>query len=138
MDVDVSELATIGAEIVELGAELKELRAKRDELQLRITEAETKLTPLLVKHSKIIAGIAGMALPQVPTPSPVHHVNGGTHIAPNGPGGPPEARAQVKARIIRFLENAEPGTSAADIANELRLDPIVVRDIMREMRERNS
>lgn len=129
MDVDVSQLAVVGAELVELGERLKVLRKKRDEVQAEITELEAKLTPLVLAHSKIIASIVGQP---VAAPSPPY-VNGG-----GGGGGLPTVDGDAKGRILRFLERAEPGVSALDIATALHLDASIVRNVMRELRERNG
>lgn len=135
MDVDVSRLAIIGAEIAGLGEKLKTLRVQRDEVQKEISELESKLTPLVLEHSKIIASLVGQPLAPPPPPP---HVNGETYGPPNGPNGPSIALPAFKARILRYLDNAEPGTSAQDVATALQIDATIVRNVMRELRERGT
>lgn len=128
--MDVAELVTTGARIVELSEKLKELRAGRDAIQKDISELEKELMPLVAKHAKIIAEVVGAP---VPAASPSPNVNG-----TSGVPGIPEPTGDVKRRILQFLDQSEPGTSALDVATALRLDPMVVRQVMMDLRRQGG
>jgi hypothetical protein len=139
--MSVAELVTIGAKIAEIGETLKSKRTERDKINAEISALEKELMPLVVAHSKIIAEVLGQPLqPPAPppppqnftsnyTPFPQNHGNGAPPMIP-----PPAINAKdAKQRIVNYLDTAEPGTSAADVASALRMDPTVVRQIMADM-----
>jgi hypothetical protein len=126
----IEDLAVIGAKIVEVGAKLKELREQRDTINVDISALEKELTPLVVQHSKIIAEIVGTAAPVVAAPTAATGPAGSAQ-PPQGPG--PDALASAKKRIVEYLKDAEPGVSATDVAQALRLDPFLVRQAMADL-----
>ncbi len=137
--MNIAEIATLGTQIAELGTKLTGLRAKRDVLDTEIKEIESLIMPLVVQHSKLVASIAGIAMP-VPTltPPPVPPVHMG-----GGQGHPPSFQhtvegpltMQVKARIRADLSKMA-GRSAQEIADILRVDSALVREVMREEMEK--
>jgi hypothetical protein len=131
--MDIANLAIIGAKIAEVGEKLKVLRGQRDEINEQIGSLEKELMPLVVEHSKIIAEIVGT--PPAPPPAPPGAFAGGGGPPPPipQPGASPEVLQKAKARILKYLDDAEPGVSAADVANALKMDPFLVRRIMGEM-----
>ncbi len=121
--MDIAEFTAVGAKIVEVGSKLSKLRSQRDGVATQITELETELMPLLVKHSQMIAEIAGK--PPTPPAPP----------APP-PGATPELNGEIRQRVFKFLEDAEPGISAGEISRALRLEPYLVRQAMIELSRR--
>ncbi len=132
--MDLSELATVGAKIAEVGEKLREFRGQRDEINTQIAALEKELMPLVTRHAAIIAEVVGAP---VPVPAPPPPPNGGTYGPHSGPPAQPptgpDAMAKAKKRVLAFLEDAEPGMSAADVARELNMDPLLVRQIMGQM-----
>jgi len=130
--MDVAEFASIGAKIVEVGEKLKELRGQRDDVNAQISTLEKELTPLLTRHAQLIAEVIGVpATAVLPVPTP----GNGPPPGPNAPSGSPNAEALrlVKKRVLEFLDDAEPGLSAAEVATALRLDPTQVRQVMADL-----
>ena len=133
--MDIAEFASLGAQIVEVGEKLKEARVRRDAANAEISELEKQLGPLLTRHAQLIAEVVGSPMPTAPI-QPVFqpvHVNGGPVPQPQGGPATKEALAVVKKRLVEFLEDAEPGVSAAEVAQALRLDPLIVRQAMADL-----
>ena len=128
VDMDVPELAEVGAQIAEIGVKLKSLRVKRDELNTEISELEQELHPLVVKHSKLIAEIVGTSA-QTPAPAAAAPVVPGAP-APPTEGPPSEA---MKKRVLQFLKRTHDQVSAQEVAEALSIPAQVVRDVMRDM-----
>lgn len=127
--MNIAEIATLGTQIAELGMKLTGLREKRNVLDAEIKEVEALITPLIMEHSKLIASIAGIALPPPPPPpSPFAHT-GPTHVDHNPPQD--TRNQQLKARIRMDLPKMS-GMSAQDIADRLRVDSALVREVLRE------
>jgi hypothetical protein len=122
--MDVVELTTLGAKIMEIGSKLKELRAERDEISKDITVLEKEILPLVTQHAKIIAEVIGVPIQPPASTSHTPHTPPHLLTEPNG---------DVTRRVLAYLEDAEPGVSAADVAAALRLDPLVVRAAMATM-----
>jgi len=121
--MDGVELAEVGAQIAKLGARLNELRGRRDELNVEIGAMEKELAPLVARHAQLVAEFAGAPPPsQTPAGGPAHPA----------PAGSPPSEA-VKKRVMQFLKRAPESVSAREVAEALSLDPILVRDVMREM-----
>jgi hypothetical protein len=123
--MDAQELIEVSQNVAQLGGELTELRNQRKSLDEAIEEKEKALEPLLTRHEELIRELRGV--PKAP-PTPVHRA----------PPLPPHANRnanspEMKQRIIKFLETAEPGLSAGEVADALKIDPVVVREAMREM-----
>lgn len=139
--MNVAELVTIGAKIAEIGETLKSKRAERDELNAEISALEKELMPLVVEHSKIIAEVIGHPIqpPAAPPPPPPNwgprqlQANGGEINITTQVNGHGLTNAQAKQRITDYLNKAEPGTSAADVAAALRMDPSLVRQVMADI-----
>jgi hypothetical protein len=134
--MDIANLAVIGGQIAEIGEKLKMLRGQRDEINTEISALEKQLMPLVVEHSKIIAEIVGVPpTPPAPTP-PIQQLSyggGGSSPPVPQPGVTPEVMQKAKTRILKYLDDAEPGVSAADVAGALKMDPFLVRQIMGQM-----
>lgn len=134
--MDAAEFSRVSAELLELGERLKGLRDQRKDLDSEISELEAKVRPLVVRHAQMLADIVGNIMPTAPAPAPAP-----VQLAQpqNYAGSPPnmapvvEEPSIAKAKIIRYLQNAEPGISAGDIAQALRLDVGTVRQVMHEM-----
>jgi hypothetical protein len=138
--MSVAELATIGAKIVEIGETLKAKRTERDEINIEISSLEKELMPLVIQHSKIIAEVIGQPLPTPPTAAPTGPT--GWELPANRnqgrtsePHGSPQTVnvAEAKKRILAYLDNAEAGVSAVEVAQELRMDAVVVRQVMADL-----
>lgn len=130
--MDVAELASVGAQIVEIGGKLKELREQRDAVNAHISELEKELMPLVTLHAKIIAHVIGAPIPSpAPPPALVPAKGGGSSGSSGGPT--PQVLTAVKKKVVDFLQDAEPGMSAAEVAQALRLDPSIVRQAMADL-----
>lgn len=126
-EIDLADLATIGAQIIELGLKLKELKAERGDLDAAIMAIETELMPLVVKHTKIIASITGVVL----APRQAAPAAPATPPPGQSPGGP---QSIPKARIKDFIRTrAQEGMSAMDIADVLKVEPSLVRECITEI-----
>lgn len=132
-DVNIADFAAVGARLLELGEKLKTLRGQRNDIQEQITAIETELVPLVVKHSKFLADLVGTALPAA-------------LAAPqqNNPGqpllSPPSATANegIKKRVIQYLQRSEQGVGAIEVADALKIDVMLVRQAMMEMRQHQA
>ncbi len=144
-NINIAEIATLGAQIAELGLKLHGLRENRDELNEQIKALEDALMPLLTQHAALLASFTGAVLPpQHPhivytpgpgaTPEPVSGVlpvnsgmGAGGNIALSGVD-----TVVLKRKIQTFLQGRE-GASAMEIAESLHVDPTHVRHIMIQM-----
>lgn len=122
--MDEPEITAVGMKIVELGSKLKKLKADRDELTMQITAIEAEIAPLLVRHTQLIAEITGMLIPKPVAPE-----------APSVEASPTPGRVDggLKKRVLKFLQGAEPGVGAVEVADALKLDAALVRQVMMEM-----
>jgi predicted ArsR family transcriptional regulator len=133
--MDPAEFARVGAELVELGGKLNEKKAARDALNKEITELEEQIRPLMVEHQKMLAELVGVPVQAVPPPGPPPPTppNGNG----NGNGGPPkppfDPNTAIKQRIIAFLNRSEPGVSALEVADALKIDVSLVRQAMNDL-----
>jgi len=126
---NASELVVLGSKIAEIGEKLKELRGRRKVVEQEIEEAETELRPLLVRHTTLLAEIMGEVLPSPPTPLPsVQRTGDGEK-----PGGLSVEANPAKERVRAFLKTVAPGTWVSDIADAIKIDAALVREVMREM-----
>ena len=127
--MDAKELVEVSTQVAQLGGELTELRDQRKVLDEQIAQKEKELEPLLVRHEELIRELRGA--PKAPPPV--------LASAPSGPHAPsrgPADRAdspELRKRLMLFLERAEPGISAAEIADALKVDPVLVRQVMMDM-----
>lgn len=140
-----AELVQIGTRIVELGSDLEEARAAKAKADARVAELESELRPLLRQHATIVAKAAGgvtFASPEVAQPQQTFVLQGPSAL-PNetslaGAGTPAAAPAnvQLKNRVKDYLKNrnAEEGVSAGEVADHLKIDPLVVREAMLELK----
>lgn len=161
MNLDnAGELVSLGTDIVKLGAQLKEARAEAEDALALVKKIESELQPKLIRHAELIQQAAGLAFP-----APVARaasVGAGTVEAlpewapPIAALGLPSAQAQAQAalpapkqlsadqqlkqRVKDYLKhrNADEGVSAMDVADVLKIDSLIVREAMREMRDRKS
>lgn len=132
-DINIAEIATLGARIAELGLKLKALKDERSALDEEIQHIETELRPLALDHAKLLAAIMGQALPAVasaptsllPTPGPNH-----TEEVANFPA---VDMVVLKMKIKQYLTNAPPGVSALQIAEAIHADPTAVRYALRNL-----
>lgn len=118
----MEELATIGEQIAIKGAKLKEMREEREALSTVIKTLEEELTPLVQRHTEIVAGIVGKPA----APVPVVAVPGGN----NGSGDPKEDT--LRNRVIAYLEDKS-NVSAFEVSEALSVSPAIVREAMRAM-----
>lgn len=161
---NAGELVTLGTDIVRLGGEMKEARAELAAAQARVAKLEAEMQPKLMRHAQLIQQAAGVAFPAphiqqaAPAPAPAALPDWAPPIAALiQPGGPLEAAApapgpdlglrrssdptktvegQLKQRVKDYLmrHNSEEGVSAMDVADVLKVDAMLVREAMREMR----
>lgn len=129
--MEISDLVPLGEKILDIGNKLKELRLQRDSVTSQIATLETELAPLLIEHAKIIAEVAGTPAATAP-PAPPYNPGGPPPPGPPGPGGPVDEKV-IRTRVLKYLEDAEPGVSALDVANALRLDSAAVRKVMADL-----
>lgn len=149
--MDASKLVELGTNIARISTELSKARAVRDEAQGKVLALEAELMPLLAEHAKLIAGLVGTVTAAVAAPvQPVQPVPGGGPVdgvpeLPPGvslPGMPPPRAApsnpnsQMKARVFEYLKrlNQDEPVSATDIAEVLRIDAVIVREALLELR----
>lgn len=138
--MDAAEFAEIGAKIVKHGVELEKLRSERDALNSQIQILEKELLPLLARHSELIAAMMGRPITPVAAPTP-------TAVSVTSASGVPLAntlgeaamvpqvdRKILRRRIQKLMEEADDAMSAMDIAERLKIDAVLVREIMLEMR----
>lgn len=146
--MDASKLVELGTNIARISTELSKARAVRDEAQGRVLALEAELMPLLAEHAKLIAGLVGtvsaaVAAPVQPVPGGFGPVDG-PELPPGValPGMPPPRAAptnpnsQMKARVFEYLKrlNQDEPVSATDIAEVLRIDAVIVREALLELR----
>ena len=160
MDMEnAGELVTLGTDIVRLGGEMKEARAELAAAQARVAKLEAEMQPKLMRHAQLIQQAAGVAFPTPhAAPAPAAPLPDWAPPIANliQPGGPLEASAapgpdlglrrssdpaktvegQLKQRVKDYLRkhNGEEGVSAMDVADVLKVDALLVREAMREMR----
>jgi chromosome segregation ATPase len=125
-DMDAAEFANVGAELIEKSAKLAELRAQKAALDSQIALLETEIRPLVAKQAAFLKEIMGVTESPAEAPAPPPHVqNGGS-----APSGNQEA---LKKRIKDYLKRCDPGVSATDVADVLKIDGVLVRQVMGEM-----
>lgn len=130
MTLNIAEIATLGSQIAELGVKLISLREKRDALNAEIQGLESQLLPLVTEHSKLVAAIAGVTVapPVMPVPTAPP---GGQPLPVNLVPEPSAYHQQMKARIRADLPKMQ-GLAAQEIADRLRVDSALVREVLRE------
>ena len=161
MDMEhAGELVTLGTDIVKLGAELKDARADLEAARERVRKLEAELQPKLLRHGQLIQQAAGLAFP-APSPQPslpsaaplpdwappiAAELGAAPATAPAAPGPDLGLRrssnpaltpeGQLKQRIKDYLkrQSNEDGISATDVADVLKVDALLVREAMRELR----
>jgi hypothetical protein len=164
MNLDnAGELVSLGTDIVKLGAQLKEARAELEAVQAAVKRIEGELQPKLIRHAELIQQAAGLAFPAQPPLPPARSpelvlgaplpmtVEGlpawappiaalGLPSAQPAPA-PPAAKvqtveSQLKQRVKDYLkrQTGEEGISATDVADVLKVDALLVREAMREMK----
>jgi hypothetical protein len=128
--MDAAEFAKLGAELVEKGQKLQELKEARDDLNREIAEIEKQLRPLVTQHAKFVAELVGQ--PTVnPVPSP--------KLTPVDTSG--GVTAELRQKIISYANrHADPenGLSAAEIAEGLKIDPAIVRQVLNDLARRRA
>jgi hypothetical protein len=128
-------LITLGTQIAEVGMKLAQIRKQRDELSTQVSALELELMPLLQKHGALLAIIVGAAMPapvpQAPAPVPQPQPMAPPAGLPN-PGG--DQNAGLKQRIRMFLKNVDESVSALEIAEAIKVDASVVREVLLDMR----
>lgn len=164
MNLDnAGELVSLGTDIVKLGAQLKEARAELEAVQAAVKRIEGELQPKLIRHAELIQQAAGIAFPAPVKPAPVGATVEGPSFPVLGastveglpewappiatlglPSAQPAAPAksaqtvenQLKQRVKDYLkrQTAEEGISATDVADVLKVDAMLVREAMREMK----
>lgn len=151
--MDASKLVELGTNIARISTELSKARGVRDEAQGKVLALEAELMPLLAEHAKLIAGLVGTVSAAVAAPvQPVQPVPGGFGGPVDGPELPPgvalpgmpsprpispsNPTSQMKARVAEYLKRLAPDepVSATDIAEVLRIDAVIVREALLEMR----
>lgn len=125
--MDAAEFVSVGAKIMEIGAQLESLRGERDALSAKISGLEKELLPLMARYNELMASVMGAAMPKpppaaVPAALSVHSASGLVG----------DDKIKLTRRIKKFLEEAEPGTSAMQIADALKVDAALVREVLRE------
>jgi hypothetical protein len=162
MDMEnAGELVTLGTDIVRLGGEMKIARSELAAAQARVSALEAEMQPKLMRHAQLIQTAAGLAFPSpqmapvapAPTAAPLpdwappvaHLMTPAASAAPATPG--PDlglrrstnpaltAEGQLKQRVKDYLKrhSGDEGISSTDVADHLKVDPLLVREAMREM-----
>lgn len=156
MDMEnAGELVTLGTDIVRLGGEMKEAQAELAAAQARVAKISAEMQPKLMRHAQLIQQAAGMAFPAPHAPAappapaaplpdwapPIANLiePGAAPVPTQQPIQPPKqlsADQQLKQRVKDYLKRRPPdeGVSATDVAEVLRVDALLVREAMREMR----
>lgn len=124
--MDAAEFVDVGGKIMAIGGQLETLRGEREVLNTKITALEKELLPLLARHAELVSSLMGAAMPKpvAPAPLPLTQIPGPT---------PGDEKVALARRIKGYLNNAEPGTSAMQIAEALKVDAALVREVMREL-----
>ena len=154
MEAPKNEFADVSNQIVSIGGQLKAMRVKRDELNEEIGTLERELAPLVIKQQQLLAEITGVpmaplaAVQAAPQPVPSVFQQEMAAAMPQPVMAAPAAPAPfqtgpafneqkvIETRILRYLKESEEdpdttkGVSATHIAEVLKLDPIVVREVM--------
>lgn len=142
--MDAAEFVELGNQIMQHGAELKTRRAERDKLNAEIEALEAKLQPLLVRHSQLVAEMVGAARPPPPRAAPAATTVVATPATPS-PGvvlstdevaASAVERKKLAARIMKLIENSDANLSSLEISERLQVDGVLVREVMRELRDR--
>lgn len=120
------EFVEIGGKIMTLSGQLAPLKAERAALDEKISILESDLRVLSGRYSALIAATLGTVLPTPVVPAPI------IAPVPMGPS-PGDEKVALMRRVKGFLNNAEPGTSAMQIAEALKVDASLVREVMREL-----
>lgn len=140
-DINIAEIAELGAKIAELGTKLQSLRAKRETLDEQIKAVEEALLPVVSQHAALLSAITGAVLPAASQPSAPPAA---AYAAPEVSGvlTPNSGAANValsgvdtvilKKKIQTFLQGRE-GASALEIAESLHVDPMHVRHVLIQM-----
>jgi len=126
--MEAIEFVEVGGKIMKLGGELAILRDERKALDEKITAMEKELLPLVGRHAELLAAVMGAAMPKPLAPLPPPPVAS----MPSGPS-PGDEKVALMRRVKGFLNNAEPGTSAMQIAEALKVDASLVREVMRDL-----
>jgi hypothetical protein len=160
MNMDnAGELVSLGTDIVKLGSQLKDARVELEAAAELVKKIESELQPKLLRHAELIQQAAGLAFPaRAPSLPPQQQTAplpdwappiANLIPAPGTPAAPgPDlgltrssdpaktAEGQLKQRVKDYLRkhNGEEGVSATDVADVLRVDALLVREAMREMR----
>jgi hypothetical protein len=125
--MDAAEFVEVGGKIVTIGGQLEKLRTEREALDVQITALEKELFPLLGRHAELVSSLMGPVVSK-PLPPPVVLQ---PPLPPDMIGG--DDKVALARRIKGFLNNAEPGTSATQIAEALKVDASLVREVMRSL-----
>lgn len=129
--MDAAEFVEVGSKILKIGTQLSDLRAEREALDKQISLLESEFVPLVVRHGELLAEMAGTAMPKPPPPpAPVPTFS----VTP----APANDKMLLVNRIKGFLKQAEESEqdqrpSATQIAEALKVDPTLVREIMRDV-----
>lgn len=131
-----ANLVLLGSRIAELGLQLTQVRSKRDELSGQVTALELELMPLLQQHGMLLAAIIGRAMP-TPVLTPAAPLPVPQYPTPSaGPTAPPpyDHNTGMRLRIKKYLRNVDESVSAMDIADALKVDATLVREVLLELR----
>ena len=131
--MNAAEFAELGAALIEKGNKLNELKEARDKLNQEIEALETELRPLVAQHAKFVAELVGQ-----PTITPVP---GTKPTSVPGPGAEPKLSDDLKAKIKKYADtraDPETGISAQEIADALKIDPLLVRLALNDMARRGA
>lgn len=131
--MDAAEFVTVGGKIVELGSNLEQLRAQRETLNVQIEELERQLVPLLAKHSELVAAVMGRALPMKPVVAPA--LPPPPSLLTETEPAPTVDRVRLKRQILQLIDNSEEQLSATEISEKLKVDAVLVREVMRSLRQ---
>lgn len=143
------ELAALGSQIAEVGIELAKLKSERKTIDEQISTLESKILPLIKQHSGLLTGLVGsLAAPPAPppiqyaqptpAPMPQYLTEPSPQPQPMMPPTQPMPAPQrgsdpTRERIKAFLRTVDQSVSAMDIADALKIDSSIVRDVLREM-----
>lgn len=134
--MDISDLSGLGAQILTLGTELKQKRAAHEAIGKEIAELEKELAPLVVQHASIIAEFVGKPVHVGPPNAPPNAPVGGAMPLPSASPSMTSEDLMIRKKVVSFLEEAEPGVSAYDVAEALQLPLQKVRSVMMAFAQR--